>query len=271
MTAQSIANQIATPRQNGVSVFRDILNKHSGQFTKVLPSSITAEQLARVAITECYRNPKLASMDPNLLVKAVLDCAQLGLLPDSNMGLIYLVPFGGKRPTVQPIIGYRGLLTLAYRHGVIKSAPLPQIVYENDYYELELGTQPRLVHKPMMAPPSQRGKPLFYYATAVLTSGETVFHTMWQEEIDEHRRKARSQDFWQQYPEEMSKKTALKALFKNLPVFASGNQQSQLATAMEIDNREHRQPEASIEAEFIDGEFLDNSSDGSGENGKGVS
>ncbi len=76
-----------------------------------LPSTLTAERLTRIVMTEFKRPPALYKCSPESIFGAVMQCAALGLEPGSALGHCYLLPFGSGKDTQgrsnsQLIIGY---------------------------------------------------------------------------------------------------------------------------------------------------------------------
>jgi recombination protein RecT len=105
---------------------------------------MTPDRLLRIALTEVRRQPKLAECSQASLLSAVFSCAQLGLEPGGALGHAYLVPYGKE---VQFILGYRGMIDLARRSGLIDSITA-HAVYEGDRFECEFGLAENLVHVP---------------------------------------------------------------------------------------------------------------------------
>jgi recombination protein RecT len=94
------------------------------QMQRALPSHLTAERMARIALTEVRRVPKLALCDQNSFMGAIMTCCQLGLEPGSALGHAYLIPFENTKKRiveVQLILGYKGMIDLARRSGQIRS------------------------------------------------------------------------------------------------------------------------------------------------------
>lgn len=192
------------------------------QIANALPKHVTAERLARVAITELNRVPELKKCDPASFLGAVMQCAQLGLEPSLGLGQAYLLPFkNNKKGAIecQFIIGYRGMIDLARRSGQMVSLSA-FAVYEKDQFDYELGLNPTIKHKPSFD--DDRGKLIFVYAVANLKDGGVQFEVMSKAQVDKIRAqsKASSSSYspWQTHYEEMAKKTVIRRLFKYLPV-----------------------------------------------------
>jgi len=223
--------------------FQRKLELGTGEILKALPRSISLERFKRIVLTEVKSNDKLlecAIANPGSLFGAIMKTAELGLEPGGALGLAYLIPFG---KNVQFMIGYRGMLEIARRSGEIKSISA-HCVYEGDFFECRYGMRPRLDHKPRIAgldfkeileeptktvtasgreithaaktpePP----KIIAVYAIAELKSGGFQFEVMGMNEVNKNRLSSKSSNIWNQHLGEMCRKTAIRRLFKYLPV-----------------------------------------------------
>lgn len=193
--------------------------KIKSQIALALPKHMTADRMARIAITEIRRIPKLANCDQNSFLGAIMQCAQLGLEPGSALGHAYLLPFDNnkKRITeVQLIIGYRGMIDLARRSGQIISLTA-RAVYENDEFSYAYGLTPDIKHIPC---DGDQGAITHVYAVANLRDGGVQFEVMSKAQVDKIRSQSKSSGNgpWVTHYEEMAKKTAIRRLFKYLPV-----------------------------------------------------
>jgi len=202
------------------------------QMALALPRHVTADRLARIALTEVRKNPKLAQCDQTSFLGAIMQCAALGLEPGGALGHCYLIPFENRRQNrteVQFIVGYRGMIDLARRSGQIVSLEA-RAVYAKDKFEVELGLDSRIVHKPDWDA-EDRGDIMFVYAVAKLRDGGIQFDVMSRKEIERVRNASSGYSMakryakdgkinspWETHFEEMAKKTVVRRLFKYLPV-----------------------------------------------------
>lgn len=204
------------------------------QMQLALPKHMTADRLARIALTEVRKNPKLAQCDQPSFLGAIMQCAALGLEPGGALGHCYLLPFENRRKgitEVQFIVGYRGMLDLARRSGQIVSLEA-RAVYEKDHFEVELGLDSKIVHRPNWGM-ADRGKLTFVYAVAKLKDGGVQFDVMSRAEIERIRDESNGYKAalaiakkynkdpdspWIEHFEPMALKTVIRRLFKYLPV-----------------------------------------------------
>ena len=228
-----------TVQQRRANDMAALLNnpKIKQQMALALPRHVTADRLARVALTELRRNPSLMKCDQMSLLGAIMTCAQLGLEPGGPLGHAYLVPFDNRRDgrvEVQFIIGYRGMIDLARRSGQIQSIEA-RAVYEGDQFDVRFGLDSNLSHVPDFENPNrtQPDKLRFVYAVAKLKDGGVQFEVMSRREIEAARAQSRAATSgpWQTHYEAMALKTVIRRLFKYLPISI------ELATAVEQDER----------------------------------
>lgn len=197
------------------------------QLALALPRHMTAERMARIVLTDMRRVPKLMECTPQSLAGAIMASAQLGLEPGNGLGHAYLLPFdkrakvGGQWQTVatecQLIIGYRGMIDLARRSGQIVSLSA-RVVHERDHFTYRYGLDETVEHVPHAGEPP--GAMTFVYAVAKLKDGGVQFEVMSRAEVEAIRAKSKagSSGPWVDHFEEMAKKTAIRRLFKYLPV-----------------------------------------------------
>lgn len=207
------------------------------QMALALPKHISAERLARVALTELRRNPQLARCDQSSFLGSLMICAQLGLEPGGPLGQAWIVPFRNGRTgkiEAQFVLGYRGMMELARRSGQIISIEA-RAVYEGDQFDCRFGLESHLEHRPDWDNPA-RGNPdklRFAYAVAHLKGGGIQFVVVPRREIEAARAasKTGATGPWQTDYEAMALKTAVRKLFKWLPISI------ELAEAIEQDER----------------------------------
>jgi recombination protein RecT len=202
-------------------------NGFKKQIALALPKHMNPERMARIALTELRKNPKLSSCNIQSFACSILNASQAGLELGGIFGQAYLVPYGNE---CQLIIGFRGMVELAHRSGKIVNINA-DIVRLGDEFEYQNGRNPDLKHKPMM----DEGKPITHvYACASLANGGFQFVVMTKQEVDRISSKSKSKNIWNEHYAEMAKKTAIRRLFKMLPVSA------ELAKVIALDDASER-------------------------------
>ena len=227
MATQTTALQTATATRAATTATRQgqglkaLLANYTPAIKAALPAVMTPERFIRIAQSALSSNPTLQQATPASFFGALMTAAQLGLEPNTPLGQAYLIPFrnhGVVEASFQ--LGYRGLITLAYRSGQVASIQA-EAVYEGDEFEYEFGLNPRLHHKPAM---SGRGAPTHYYAVWKTKDGATGFCVMGLEDVKKHAQ-AFSKSVangrpspWNTNFDEMAKKTVLKKALKYAPL-----------------------------------------------------
>jgi recombination protein RecT len=201
------------------------------QMALALPKHMTADRLARIALTEVRKTPKLAQCDQTSFLGAIMQCAALGLEPGGALGHCYLIPFENKRAErtdVQFIVGYRGMIDLARRSGQIVSLTA-RAVHERDEFSYEYGLNEDVRHVPASG---DRGEITYVYAVAKLKDGGVQFEVMSRADVELVRNNSQGYKTamrfakpgqppntpWAEHFEAMALKTVTRRLFKWLPV-----------------------------------------------------
>lgn len=202
----------------------DIIKTMEPEIKKALPSVITPERFTRMALSAVSNNPKLQECTQISFLAALMNAAQLGLEPNTPLGQAYLIPYENKKAGViecQFQIGYKGMIDLVYRNEQVQTIQA-QIVYQNDYFEYELGLDAKLIHKPVL---EARGEMKLVYALFKLKNGGYGFEVLSKAEIIHHAERYSqglnsSYSPWRTNFDDMAKKTAIKRLLKFAPLKA---------------------------------------------------
>ena len=203
-----------------VMTIPDMIKAMEPEIKKALPSVITPERFTRIALSATSNNPELTQCTPISFISALLNAAQLGLEPNTPLGQAYLIPYKNKgKLECQFQIGYKGLIDLAYRNGVMQTIQA-HTVYSNDEFDFSYGLNGTLVHKPAK---ENRGEPVYFYGFFKTTNGGYSYNVMSKENMDEYAKnysKAFGSSFspWKTNYKSMAKKTVLKQALKYAPI-----------------------------------------------------
>ena len=181
------------------------------QLEMALPKWLTVDRLLRIVFSTAIKNPKILECSRESILRAVMQCAQTGLEP--ILGRAWLVPYKGVLE-FQP--GYQGLVDLARRSGEIKDV-YSMVVYENDQFEIEYGTERFLKHCPTLT--GEPGSPIGAYAVWEHKDGLKSFEFMSLRDVYKRRdvspaykyamKKGRTDTPWIEWEDEMIKKTVV--------------------------------------------------------------
>lgn len=186
------------------------------QLKSVLPENVPVTRFVRAAVTAISENPDLVTVDRDSLFLSLVKCAQDGLLPDGREAA--LIPFNdrkrGRIATYIPMIG--GFRKIAGEHGwSIETA----VVHENDVFEFERGSEPRVVHRqPKLG--AERGPMIGAYAIGRHRSMPTQIVVLDAGEVEKIKATSKALNFgpWKDWEPQMWEKTAGRKLFKQLPL-----------------------------------------------------
>ena len=220
---------LKTPLRQVDTVKNLLMNAQArDQLSMVAARHMSPERMMRVMANSIRTTPKLGQCEPLSFLGALMQCAALGLEPNTILGHAYMIPFENKRKgvtEVQVVVGYKGLIDLARRSGHITSIQANIHYSDDDLWEYEEGTEARLRHRPG----NLKGDKLHAYAIAQFKDGGHAYvvlpwaHVMsirdgsqgWQTA----KRFGKTSDTpWGKYEDEMAKKTAVRALAKYLPL-----------------------------------------------------
>ena len=243
--------------------FPALLKQHQAEIARALPRHINPDRMARIALTEFRKNPKLGECDPRSVFAAIILASQLGLEP-GILGQCYLIPY---KTECQLIPGYQGLLDLARRTGRVKRIEA-QVVYDRDRFTYRTGLSIFLEHEPMLD--GDRGDPRLAYAVAEFADGGYHVEVMSRSEIESIRDRSSGVQMakrfgkktpWDTDPDQMWRKTVLRRLCKFLP------KSVELAQALSLDDSANRGSQGITVREAVSGEWsppaiADSSTDG---------
>ena len=141
MTATTVSQAVAT-RETGIV---NVMWGRKTHFAAVLPDHIDVKSFLGTAAAALYADPKLmtaAEANPDSLITAMMRCAALGHQPGTDE--FYLLwrniwdkNAKTKRPTVQGIEGYRGIVERMYRSGAVKSVVVREVCAKDQFRYIE--------------------------------------------------------------------------------------------------------------------------------------
>lgn len=216
------------------------------------------DQFLAMAFSLLQSNPKiLADCDPMSLVQVIKDGASLGLVPMTEDAAV--IPYG-RTAKLMPM--WRGYVKRIRNSREVTELDV-QVVYMNDQFELQLGTEPRLVHVPKLygekddsgALNEERGDYRGFYAWALMPSGKYIIEYMSADDINHVRdtwgnKRSRSGEPlpWETSYAEMGRKTVIRRLAKRLPAAAVDR-----LLALDKGNDDARDEMAKLSASVDDG------------------
>jgi recombination protein RecT len=272
----SALKTVATGRtavaENPAVAFRAMLESRKGEIAAALPKHITPERVIRLALTEFSKNPGLRECTAQSIYAGIIQASQLGL-EIGVLGQAYLVPYNNKvkkkgggdewRKEAQFIPGYKGLISLARRSGEVTSIET-HIVYENDHFDLTLGIESKVEHKPHLL--GDRGAPRLVYGVAHFKDGGYHFEWMTVSDVAKIRNRSKSKDSgpWVTDFDQMMRKTLIRRMANYLPMSI------EFAAALQVDEAVSAGRAAAIEGDFAVVTAEDNDTGGEGAPGEAI-
>ena len=125
-----------------VATFSKTLERMKPQMALALPKHMSADRMARLALTAFSSNKDLQQCSTDSILASLMTATQLGLEPGIN-GQGYLIPYKGKCTFVP---GWKGLVDLVSRAG--RATVWTGAVYQGDQFDYQLGDEPYCRHKP---------------------------------------------------------------------------------------------------------------------------
>lgn len=203
----------------GVGQIRACLDSMRGEIVKALPKHMTVDRVLRVALTSIQSTPALLECSTISLVGCVVIASQLGLELGGPLGQAYLVPYRTKSGMIATFLpGYRGMIDLSRRTGSVAVIEA-RIVHRRDKFLLQQGTDAKIEHSPYIGD-AEPGAMVGVYALCKMRDGVTQFEFLTKAQVDSVRKRSKSglDGPWVTDFEEMAKKTAIRRLWKVLPV-----------------------------------------------------
>jgi recombination protein RecT len=209
------------------------------QLQLVAAKHMKPERMMRLMANAIRTTPKLAQSDPLTLLGSMMTCASLGLEPNTVLGHAYLIPFDNKRKgitEIQLVLGYKGMIDLARRSGHVVNIHA-DVVYDNDEFSYEYGSNQHLRH----IPGSARNTPTHAYCHAKLTDGEAFIVLPYAEVLKVRDasqgyktalKYGKKDNPWIAHEHQMARKTAVRALFNELPISIE-----KVVDALEVDGQ----------------------------------
>jgi recombination protein RecT len=203
--------------QDPVKALSQYLSARQGLLAKYAASRTKPETLIRLATFEFQRTKGLRECRIESIYTSLILAAQIGLEPSGIRGDAYLVPFKGECTLIP---GWRGLIKLARRSTVVKSF-YAHIVYEGDEFDVTLGTDVKIHHKPILRQSQGvRGDIIAAYAVAKFADGECDVEVIPVSDLEYIKSKSagRSNPAYGDWEDQMFRKAPIRRLAKRLPL-----------------------------------------------------
>jgi len=204
----------------------------------------------------------LQKCTPESVEKAFLESATLGMSLNKIAKECTLVSRWNKdkkcsEAHLMPM--FQGMLNGARKHGDAKHFNV-QMIYQNDFIDINLATGEVNGHKPAQLLGKEPGDHIGVYAIAIMDDGTKIVEVMWKAEIDKIRNASDSYrkwindekkgfpPIWVTWYEEMCKKSVLRRICKRLKF----DTDSIFLNLIEKDNEEYSFPPSNDQIKYIE-------------------
>jgi recombination protein RecT len=212
---------------NSLTEIKHILINSRDNIQQNLGGTVSADKFISIAISAISCCPDILKADKKNILNVIMQCARDGLLPDNREAS--LISYKGN---IKYTPMYQGIIKKMYESGFTYITA--NVVYSNDYFVQLSGDSEAIEHKP--APLNQeRGELVGVYAIA--KNRETVYREVMRlDEINKIRETVKYNKIWNDFFDEMAKKTAIRRLAKMIPTSI------ELASVIQSDNLVELEP-----------------------------
>jgi phage RecT family recombinase len=193
----------------------------------------TTMNIVNAIISEFDKYPKLFNCTIESIKECIKTCIFFGLMPGSVLGHIYFIPYnsGQNIITCKIIFGYKGILDILYRNDIVESVD-SHIVYEDDIFDVSLGTEISIIHKPNIK--STSFNIVASYVILHLNNKKKIIEILLKKELVAIKEKAFISNAWKDFEGEMMRKTCLRRAIKRC--YFSPNHINFFSKLFELDN-----------------------------------
>lgn len=196
------------------------LNRQRHEIEVTLPIDIPFDLFHATCAQALMSNPKILVCTGDSIVRACVKSAYDGLRLDGREAAIveHKVKIAQNPDRWESQAQYfpmvRGLIKKILLGGMV-IAMEAEVIYRNDVYHIQRGTDPKIHHEPLLD--GDRGKPIAVYSIATLRDGTRVAEVMTASDIAEVRAAAKTDFVWKAWEAEMWRKSVVRRHEKKLP------------------------------------------------------
>jgi recombination protein RecT len=222
-----IATQQVAQKKN--PTVRDMVQAQQPAIEAQLAGAMNSGAFVRAAISTIASSPDLQQATPSSVLGGIMLAAQLKLEIGPALGHFYLTPRKDRGQQIcLPIIGYQGYIELAYRSGRIEKIET-FLVREGDKFDHGANSERGRFFDWNPADYDETRPWTGVVAMAKIKGAGTVWAYLPYSKVIDRRPKYWESGPWKTNPEEMARKTGIRALAPYLP------KSTDLARAIEVD------------------------------------
>jgi recombination protein RecT len=230
MTDLSTAAATKAVAQKAAPTIRDLVQAQQAAIEVQLAGALNSGAFVRAAISTIASSPQLQQATPSSVLGGIMLAAQLKLEIGPALGHFYLTPRKEKGQQVcLPIIGYQGYIELAYRSGRIEKIET-FLIRDGDKFDHGANSERGRFFDWVPADYDETREWTGVVAMAKIKGAGTVWAYLPKDKVLARRPHYWDKGTpWQTNPEEMARKTGIRALAPYLP------KSTELAKAIEAD------------------------------------
>lgn len=212
--------QVAAKAQveKGKPSLRDMVQAQAPQIEAQLAGALNSGAFVRAVLSEIQKTPALQQASPQSVLGSIMLAAQLKLEVGSALGHFYLTPRKDRGEQIcLPIIGYQGLIELAYRSGQISKVET-FLIREGDVFEYGADSRHgmRYEWRPKDMDDARPWTGVIASASRT-TGGDPIWAYLTRDKVLARRPAGWERGPWKSHEEEMARKTAVRDLAPYLP------------------------------------------------------
>lgn len=231
MSALSTATATKAVEQQTKPTMRDLVQAQQPAIEAQLAGAVNSTAFVRAALSVISQSPQLQQADPKTVLGGIMLAAQLKLEIGPALGHFYLTPRKEKGNQIcLPIIGYQGYIELAYRSGRIEKIET-FLVRDGDRFEHGANSERGRYFDWSPADYDETRDWTGVVAMAKIKGAGTVWAYLPKDKVLARRPSYWENGPWKSNPEEMARKTGIRALAPYLP------KSTDLGRALEADEQ----------------------------------
>tara|TARA_R110002124_G_scaffold163088_5_gene330411 strand:- start:452 stop:1276 length:825 start_codon:yes stop_codon:yes gene_type:complete len=232
MSELSTATASKAVEQKKNPTVRDLVHAQQAAIETQLAGAMNSAAFVRAAISTISSSPQLQQATPSSVLGGIMLAAQLKLEIGPALGHFYLTPRKEKGQQIcLPIIGYQGYIELAYRSGRIEKIET-FLVRDGDKFDHGANSERGRFFDWNPADYDETRQWTGVVAMAKIKGAGTVWAYLPREKVEARRPSYWDKGTpWQTNPEEMARKTGIRALAPYLP------KSTELGKAIEADEQ----------------------------------
>jgi len=195
-----------------LAAMNQTIDQMADRFNKVLPKEMQGKFSSVLKLT-MSKNSRLLQADKMSLIQTFMNAATDGLYLDGREAAAVQY---GQQINYLPMV--EGVIKLMHNSGLIKTISA-EVVYENDCFEYELGSNPHVKHIPLLV--GDRGNRICVYCYVQTSNDGEYIEIMNMDDVNKCKQQAKGSSSphspWVKWFDQMAKKTVIHRIAKRLP------------------------------------------------------